>query len=78
MLFTLKVSNVIPYLTAMDSCATILCLLFLEIHLFILGLIFMVFKASLKRCLSGRAHREVKASPRLEIRHKVTMVVTKT
>jgi hypothetical protein len=37
----------------------------------------IVFKASLKRYLSGRAHWEVKVSPHLEIRRKATVAATK-
>jgi hypothetical protein len=37
----------------------------------------IVFKASLKRRLSVRAHREDKASRRLEIRRKATVAATK-
>jgi hypothetical protein len=42
-----------------------------------LRLVIIVFKASLKRHLSDRAHREVKASPRLEIQHKATVAAEK-
>jgi hypothetical protein len=37
----------------------------------------IVFKALLKRRLSDRAHREVKASPHLEIRRKATVAAEK-